>query len=223
MTPRRIAIATVVFGVATLAALISFSLLPEVQAVYPPGGLPPALSLFQRAETLADLAVVFGFPPNEGVIAAMHAVNLLDIWVFTPAYALFLVAAAFMIARDARGPLVWAAIVFALLGAGADVVETAAQLRVTADYANAEAVLPIAPWHWLKYGALALNGFAIGGLCLLRAPKRWILGAVALLPLPAVLAAYAGLIEPRIFSATFALYWIALLALALRDAVRKAA
>lgn len=222
MSARRIAIATAVFGVITLAALISFNLHPAVQAVYPPGGLAPALSLFQRAEILADLSVVFGFPPNEGVIAAMHAVNTIDIWIFTPAYAIFLVAAVFMIARDAQGPLAWVAIVFALLGAGADVVETAAQLRITADYANAEAVLPIAPWHWLKYGALALNGFAIGGLCLLRAPKRWILGVVALLPLPAVLAAFAGLIEPRIFSVTFALYWIALLALALRDSFRKA-
>lgn len=221
---RLAAIVASLAGFATLGVFIAFSFLPESQAAY---GLSRALaddlSLFQRAESIGDLLRVFGGSETSAArAAAFHAVNTLDLWVFIPAYTIFLIAAALFIAGGIASPLAYAAIGFALIGAGADVVETVLQLRMTADLANAGAHLPVAPWHWLKYGALALNGFALAGLCLLRSPQRWILGVAALLPLPAVLAALSDLAEPRVFAAAITVYWAALLGVAVMGAVRKA-
>ena len=186
------------------------------------GDLPGAVSQFQRAQTPADLAVLFGVPPDAAAVAAMNALNRLDLFAFIPAFTVFLIAGVFMLTGAPRGPLPWAAIVFALIGAGADVTKPR-QLAVSEDFANAAAHLPIAPWHWLKYGALALNGVAVAGLCIVRAPRRWVLGIAALLPLPCVLAAWAGLIEPRVFAVAITLYWLTLMVVSIRELARKAA
>ena len=211
MSARTLPLLTIALGLATFVAFTWLGGQPAVRTVYPADEVSAAVSAFQRAETLGDLAAVFGSPPDPSRMAAMDALNRLDLWAFIPAYVLFLAAAAMMLARGRSGPLLWAATAFALIGGGADAVETAKQLRLTADWDNAGAYLPIAPWHWLKYIALALNGFAVAGICLLGEPRRWLLGGVALAPLPCVLAAWAGLAETRLFSAAFALYWIALL------------
>lgn len=220
MSARVWPLTALAFGLVTLGVFVAFSMMPAVSAFYAPGDVGLAISEFQRAATMADLASVFGDPPDPAAIAAMDAINTLDLYAFIPAYAVFLMAAAAMLAGGLRQRLAWPAIAFALVGAGADVVETFLQLRVTADWDNAAAALPIAPWHWVKYAALALNGLAVAAICFLAARKRWILGAVALLPAPCVIAAYAGWAEPRLFSAAFALYWIALLAVAVMELVR---
>lgn len=212
MTGRAWPLATLILGLATLVSLLWLGMAPEVEQVYTRGEVGPAVSAFQRAETTADLARVFGDPPNPAIVAAQDVINTRDLYVFIPAYALFLVAAALML--GARGPALYAAIGFALIGAGVDVLETMRQLRVTADLESAAAHLPIAPWHWAKYLALALNGAAIAAICFMAARKRWLVGVLALAPLPLVLAAWAGVISPRMFSAAFAAYWLALLALA---------
>ncbi|MGH6949602.1 MAG: hypothetical protein ACREH4_01925 [Vitreimonas sp.] len=213
-------LATLILGLATLGVFLALGRQPDVRAVYGAGDVAAAVSAFQRAETLGDLTAVFGAPPDLRAIAALDAVNRLDLWAFIPAYVLFLTAAAIMLAQARNGPLLWAAIGFALIGGAADAVETAKQLRVTADWDHAAAYLPIAPWYWLKYAALALNGFAVAGLCLLGEPRRSLLGAVALAPLPCVLAAWAGLAETRVFSVAFAVYWIALIVVAAGTAMR---
>ena len=221
MTRARLwPLATLVLGLVTLAVFLALGRQPEVSAVYGARDVANAVSAFQRAATLGDLARVFGVPPDRDVIAAMDAVNRLDLWAFIPAYVLFLAAAAIMLAGPRRGPLLWAAIGFTLIGGAADAVETATQLRLTADWEHAAAYLPIAPWHWVKYGALALNGFAVAGLCWLAEPRRWVLGAIALAPLPCVLAAWAGLTGTRLFAAAFDVYWIALLIAAVIAMVR---
>lgn len=210
----RAALLTLIFGLITLGVFVAFRFLPEVQAAPMLGDLPSAVSQFQRAETPADLAVLFGSPPDQASVRAMNALNTLDLYAFIPSFTVFLIAGVFMLAGSPSGPLPWAAIIFVLIGAGADVIETSHQLAVGADMTNASAHLPIAPWHWLKYGALALNGVAVAGLCLVRAPQRWVLGVAALLPLPSVLAAWAGLVDPRVFGVAFTLYWVALLSVA---------
>jgi len=208
---KRAALITLIFGLATLGVFVAFRFLPEVQGATMLGDLPSFVSSFQRAETLADLAVLFGVPPDAASLAAMNALNTLDLYAFIPSFTIFLIAGVFMLAGAPNGPLPWAAIVFVLIGAGADVIETSRQLGLGRDFSNAEAYLPIAPWHWLKYGALGLNGLAVAGLCFLRGPRRYVLGFAALLPLPAVLAAWAGLAEPRVFAIALTLYWVALL------------
>lgn len=220
---NRAALITLIFGLITLGVFVAFRFLPEVQAAAMLGDLPGAVSQFQRAETPADLAVLFGFPPDAQALAAMNALNTLDLYAFIPAFTLFLIAGVFMLAGAPRGPLPWAAIVFVLIGAGADVMETSRQLAIGADMADAGAYLPLAPWHWLKYSALGLNGLAVAGLCLVRDPRRWVLGLMALAPLPAVLAAWAGLIEPRVFGVALTLYWVTLLAVAAIELARKRA
>lgn len=215
---------TIIGGLATLAVFVGFNVLPAVSAAYAPGTLSDAVSAFQRAESMADITAVFGDPPGAALIAAQDAVNTLDLYAFIPAYTLFLVAGALMLADGPRQPLAWGAIIAALIGAGADVVETLQQLRLTADLNDAAAQLPIAPMHWLKYAALGANGLGVAALVLLGARKRWALGVLALGPLPCVLAVWAGAADDaRLFSAAFALYWIALLVIACAEALRKPA
>jgi hypothetical protein len=217
---RALPLITLLLGLATLATLLWLGLSPEVEAVYAPSERGVAVSEFQRAETAADLARVFGDPPDPAIIAAQDTINTRDLYAFIPAYALFLIAAALMLSGGARTPAAWAAIFFALLGGAADAVETYTQLCITGDFANAEHYLPVARWHWAKYLALSLNGLAVAALCLLAAHKRWIVGVMAIAPLPLVLAAWGGLISPRFFSAAFAAYWVALLVLAAKETVR---
>jgi hypothetical protein len=204
---------------ATLGVFVGFNFLPDVAAVYAPGEAATYVSDFQRSTTLADLALVFGDPADPAIIAAMDQLNTLDLYAFIPAYALFLIAAALMLGGNAI--LKWLAVIAALIGAGGDVVETYQQLQLTGDYQNAATHLPlIAPMHWVKYAGIGLNGVFVAALCFTGANKRWILGIIALLTLPIVGAAYAGLVEPRAFTGAVALYWTALLVVSIIAAVR---
>jgi hypothetical protein len=222
MSGRTWPIATLVFGLATLGFFFALGAQPAVRAVYPANEISIAVSAFQRAETISDIALVFGYPADPARVAAMDALNTLDLWGFIPAYALFLAAAAIMLG-GLRNRWTQAAIVFALIGAAGDAIETWKQLQLTANIENPEAHLPIAPWHWLKYGALALNGVAVTSLCFTSDKKRMILGVIALAPLPLVAASYMDLLSTRIFAGVFAVYWVALLLIAAKEAVRPSA
>lgn len=219
MKRRPWPIATLIFGLATLAVFIAFGMLPEVKGVYEPSAVGAEVSAFQRAETMADLARVFGEPADPARLAAMTAINTLDLYAFIPAYTLFLVLAAIMLATGTRSLIAWAAILFALIGAGADAIETTAQLRVTQDYANAAAQLPIAPWHWMKYFCLALHGAMLTVFCCVSR-KRWILAVLAFAPLVCVSLAAARLVPPTLYSAAFGVFWVALLVIAVMELVR---
>jgi hypothetical protein len=219
VTKRTLPLLTLMLGIATLIAFLWLGGQPAVRALYTSNEVALAVSAFQRAETVQDIVLVFGYPVDQARVAAMDALNRLDLWAFIPAYALFLSAAAIMLG-GLHNRWTHAAIAFAFVGAAADAVETWKQLQLTADMSNAETYLPIAPWHWLKYAALALNGVAITSLCLTLEKKRWILGMLALAPFPLVTLAYMGAISPRVFSAAFAAYWIALLVIALIETVR---
>ena len=219
MTSRASAIAALVFGLATLGVFVAFNFLPDVAAVYAPGEAATYVSAFQRSTTLADLAQVFGDPADPAIIAAMDQLNTLDLYAFIPVYALFLVAAAFMLGGNAI--LKWLAVLAALVGAGGDAVETYQQLQLTADYQNATTHLPlIAPMHWVKYAGIGLNGVLVSALCFTAERKRWVLGIVGFITLPIVAASYIGLVEPRAFAGAVALYWTALLVVSIIAAVR---
>jgi hypothetical protein len=219
MKPRAWAIAASIFGLATLGVFVGFNFLPDVAAVYAPGEAATYVSAFQRSTTLADLAQVFGDPADPAIIAAMDQLNTLDLYAFIPAYALFLIAAAFMLGGNTT--LKWLAVIAALIGAGGDVVETYQQLQLTADYQNAASHLPlIAPMHWVKYAGIGLNGVLVSALCFTAERRRWILGVVGLLTLPIVAASYVGLVEPRAFTGAVALYWTTLLVVSIIAVVR---
>jgi hypothetical protein len=222
MNARALPLITAILGVLTLGAFVALGSQPAVSDVYSASEISPNVSAFQRAETPGDIAAVFGDPADAARMAAMDALNTLDLWAFIPAYALFLVAAAVLLG-GLRNRWTQIAIVFALLGAAGDIIETWKQLQLTADIENVEAHLPIAPWHWLKYAALALNGVAIATICITSAKKRWILAAIALVSFPIVVLSYMDAITPRAFAATFALYWIALLVIALIETIKPSA
>lgn len=221
MSLRAWPLITLMFGLATLGVFVALGSQPEVTAVYERTQVSAAVSAFQRAETPDDIAVVFGTPVDDRVVAAQNAINTLDLYGFIPAYALFLVAAAIMLG-GLRKRWTQAAILFALLGAAFDAVETWKQLQLAADIENAEAHLPIAIWHWLKYVALALNGVAVTSLALTLEKRRPILALIAFLPMPAVALAYMDFASTAAFSAAFALYWVTLLALSVIALARKA-
>lgn len=213
MSTRVWPLVTLILGLVTLGFFVALGSQPAVTAIYERSEISAAVSAFQRAETLAEVARIFGSPPDERVIAAQNAINTLDLWGFIPAYALFLSAAAIMLG-GLNNRWTQAAIAFAVIGAIADAIETWKQLQLTADIENAETYLPIATWHWLKYLALALNGVAIASLGLTATNKRIIVAVIALAPLPLVAASYVDLLSTRVFAGAFALYWVSLLALA---------
>jgi hypothetical protein len=210
---------TLIFGLATLGMFVALGSQPDVTAIYERTQISAAVSAFQRAETLSDIAYVFGSPVDDRVVAAQNAINTLDLYGFIPAYTLFLTAAAIMLG-GLRNRWTQAAILFGLLGAAFDAVETWQQLRLTADIDNADAYLPIATWHWLKYLALALNGVAVTSIALTAEKRRTILALIAFLPLPAVAIAYMEFAPVTVFSVAFALYWVTLLVFSVIELVR---
>jgi hypothetical protein len=215
-------IATIVFGLAGLGVLLSFSQLPEVVSVYPSGAFGPALSAFQRAASMADLAAIFGSPPDPAKIAAMTAGNQLDLFAFIPAYTLFLIAAGIMLAGDPKQPLAWLAIMTALIAAVGDVMETAGQLGITTDWTHAETYLRfVAPAAWIKFFALAAHALVCAAICYRSEPKRRIVGALGCIPVLGVLAAALDLAPiPSLMTSVFGAFWIALIVVATLKVVR---
>lgn len=216
-------IATIVFGLATLAIAIGFSYLPEVAAVYPPGAFGPALSAFQRATTMEELAAVFGAPADPAILAAMHAGNTLDLYAFIPAYTIFSIAAAIMLAGGVRRPWVFAAITLTLVGAIADVFETWTQLRMTGNWLTADTLMPaVAPLCWTKYFGLAFAALAISAICFTSERKRWIIGALGFVPLAATFAAWTEAVQiPTLLTIGLGGFWVALIVVAVMELWRK--
>ena len=213
---------TAVAGAITLAVAIAFSWLPEARAAYAGGDFAPAFSAFQRATSMAELNALFGDPADPARLAAMSAGNALDLYAFVPAYGVFLIAATAMLAGGLRKPIAWLAVAPALVGAGADVFETWTQMQMTADWSRAPELLPlVAPACWTKYFALALHGIACSAISFLGAPRRWLIGALGLIPMAGVLAVWAGALHiPSPLTTVFGIFWIALLALAVMQTVR---
>lgn len=221
MKGRALAIITLLLGLATLAVFQWLGSAPEVGAVYTDQSqIGEAVSAFQRAETPADLARVFGEPVNPAIVDAQNIINARDLYAFIPAYVLFLVASALLVSAGGRGIFTWAAVGFAVIAGAADAGETMLQLRIGEDVAHAASLLPVAPWHWAKVFALGLNGLAIAAICALGPRKRWVLAVAAAAPLLLALAAFAGVSSTRLFILSSGLYWLALLAIALIETVR---
>lgn len=225
MSGRLWPIATLVLGLATLAILLSFNLLPAVSNAYPYGTFGPAMSAFQRAVDLSDLAAIFGNPPDPSTVAAMDAGNKLDLYAFIPAYTLFLIAAAIMLTGAPKQPLAWIAIMLAIIAAIADVMETAGQLGVTSDWAHADMYLRfIAPAAWLKFCALAAHALVCGFIWFRSGRKPALAAIISLLPILGVLAAALGLwTAPSLMVSVFGVFWAALLAAAAHALLRASA
>lgn len=217
MSARAWAVATAALGVATIALLVAFTLLPEARAAA--GCLQAgAVVQFELARNSEDLARIFGGGERCGplVIAAMDAVNRLDLIAFIPVYTAFACAAALFLADGALRPLSIAAIAAALGAAAMDYLETTTLLRITQTLDAPEALLPLSQaGAWTKFALLAAHGVFCAGLCFLRARRRPVLGALLLLPVLGVaFAAYDHVRLASVMNAAFALAWLSVLAVA---------
>jgi hypothetical protein len=215
-------LATAILGAATLVILVAFSMLPDVRAAYPNGDFTTALNAFQHATSMTQLDALFGSPADPAKLRAMTSGNTLDLFGFIPAYGLFMIAGAAMLAGGLRKPIVWLALAPAVIGIAGDIVETWFQLQMTANWSRAADCLPlVAPACWTKFFGIALHALGSSAICFMGERKRPILGALGVLPILGVSAdALHVLPAPALMSAVFGVFWIALLAVAILETVR---
>jgi hypothetical protein len=215
-------LATAILGVATFAILMAFSMLPDVRVAYPNGDFVTALNAFQHATSMAQLDALFGSPADPAKLRAMTTGNTLDLFAFIPAYGLFMIAGAAMLAGGLRKPMVWFALAPALIGIVGDVVETWNQLQMTQNWARAAESLPfVAPACWTKFFGIALHALGCSAMCFLGQRRRWIVGVLGLPPILVVSAdALHVLPAPALMSAVFGLFWIALLGVGILETGR---
>lgn len=223
---RGWAYATIVTGLGVLGLFVAFATLPEAKAA------AQCLSsgsvvLFELARNASDLNAIFGAPGSDCrtlAVAAMDAVNTLDIHAFIPTYTLFCICAAlFLSDGEARRPFAIAAILAALLALAGDYLETLTLLKLTHALEAPEALLPQSQLGaWSKFAMLALHAACCAGLCFTMAKRRPILGVLLLLPAPGLVAAVCNhLTLSSIMNASFAIAWIALIVTAIIAAFRK--
>lgn len=214
---------TALAGIATLAITAAFTQLAPVKAA---GTCAPAGAViqFELARAPADLTAIFhpaGDPCRPKVVAAMDAVNQLDILAYIPSYAAFgLFAAGFLAAGAWRRPLALAAAAAALAALAGDYLETLTLLKISHVVDNPGGLLAVSSaGAWIKFSMLALNGLLLAALCLTATPRRRILGGLLVLPTLGIVAMavdharFAGLL-----SLAFFVSWTPLLLLAIRRA-----
>lgn len=176
-SPRSAWRASVLCGLVVLALSAVFSsVVPRRTCT---GDLPPGtnpLLAFQFAREPADVEAVFG-PPGpcrDGMVAMLDRADLIDLFLFIPAYAAFLAFWFTAILRSERGtPARAARAGLAALAAGAalDILETATQLRLTRELPGTrEALHLLAIGSTGKFAALAVVA-ACAGLVLLESGR----------------------------------------------------
>jgi hypothetical protein len=157
-------------------------------------------------------------------VSAAHLINLIDARLFIPAYAALLIGGARLVAGRWSGFLALGAVAAALGAAGADLIETLAQLRVTgagaglADAIGREADMIL----WAaraKYALLAANAACLAGLAFAQRPARPIMGALALLGIVGAAMVVAAPAQFWFASALgFGPLWVGLIVVAARHA-----
>ncbi len=224
MSARAWAFAAAALGVVTIALFVAFALLPEARTAASclRAG---AVVQFELARNSEDLARIFGGEEGCGplVIAAMDAMNRLDLVAFIPVYTAFACAAALFLADGALRPLSIAAFAAALGAAACDYLETTTLLQITQTLEAPEALLPRSQaGAWTKFALLAAHGALCAGLCFVGARRRPMTGSLLLLPVLGVaLAAYDHVRLAMFMNGAFALAWVALLAAAARSALAR--
>ncbi|MGE3142638.1 MAG: hypothetical protein AB7L65_04910, partial [Hyphomonadaceae bacterium] len=126
MSARLWALLTLATGAGVLAVAVLFAALPEVKAAAPCMSAG-AIVRFELADSVRDLDAVFG--PRGGacrpaMVAAMNAINHLDMIAFIPFYTAFFCCAAALAGGGEGRPLVLAAFEAALIAAAGEVLET---------------------------------------------------------------------------------------------------
>ena len=223
-TTRIWASLTTAAGLATLAVTLLFQALPEVAAgraaeCY---AAPPVIA-FEFARTANQASALFGPGDCRAMtITAMDAINRLDMAAYIPAYTLFAVLGAIFAARGARPRLALLAILAAITALVADYVETSTLLKITGDFAAATDAMTVraSTAAWIKFFALGAHGLLVAAVCFRVTPRRWIVAAAMVLPLPGVIAAATDP-DTRAGLMTLGLTvgWLTMLAFAAKEAI----
>lgn len=225
MSGRIWSVATVVTGVVSLGISVAFAMLPEVTAAgecFQRG----AVVQFEFARNITDLLSIFGEPESACrplVVTAMDAVNHLDTLAFIPAYTLFCICAALFLANGVwQRPLVIIAIGAALLAAAGDYLETTTLLAITQTLDAPAGLLQYSQLGaWSKFALLAAHAVFCAGICYTSDNKRYILGAMLMLPpFGVAAAAYDHVAYSNIMAAGFTVAWVGLLVMAIVSVVR---
>lgn len=220
---RLTALATGVVGVVTLAITLGFGQLPAVRAA---GAcvVPNAIIAFELATTPAELTRIFhppGDPCRAPALAAMDQANHLDVFAYIPSYTLFAVLAVLFLAGRPTQPRALAALAAAAAAMVADYVETTTLLTITKDLgAGASLMARSSTAAWVKFGSLALHALLLGGICLLAAPRRLILGLLLFLPAPAYCWMILDPSKHTVLNLAFFASWTPLMLIALWEGVR---
>lgn len=211
---------TALTGLGSLAITVAFRMLAPVKAAGACAAGDAVLK-FELATKMSDLDAIFGAPGCQAkVIAAMDAVNHLDIAAYIPTYTAFCICAALWLGGRLRAPLVLAAIALAVGAFAADMVETTGLLQVTRDLAAAEPLLGrISTAAWIKFGALAAHAFVLGQICLRGGDRRYLLGGLLLLALPATALAWFDHARLGWMTLAFVLGWTPMMLVAIREAI----
>lgn len=210
-------------GVVALGVVIAFQTLPEVMEAGACAASDAVLR-FEFAKTQADLEAIFGPAGSDcraKVVAAMDAINTLDVALFIPAYTAFVAFGALFLTGGAPRPAAVAAIAAAVIALGADYVETFALLSYTPELGPTPAMLAQSSTAaWIKFAALGLNALALAALCFTATPRRrWILGALLCLPAIGVTAMFIDLSWTSAQTLGFLAGWTALLIMAIKSAI----
>lgn len=185
VTRRILPLIVLLLGLATIAATFAFSLLADVRAAYPDGEFSTALTQFQRAASLADIASVLSNPQG---VAAQVAAARLDLFVYLPLYGLFLLTASAMLAQGVRRLEFWAPALLIGVGLIGDIIETTAQLRILAafDFAG-ENLASLQLGSQLKLIGLTLGAVAIAAIAFFKPRRNWLVFATGI-AVPVLLA-----------------------------------
>lgn len=214
---------TAIAGVATLAIVFSFQSLPEVKAAAAVCGKADAVLWFEVARSQADLDSLFGPAGGDcrpSLIAAMDAVNTIDVWAFIPAYTAFVSFAAMFLAGGVLRPFAWAAIAVAFVALGADYVETTNLLAYTPELAPAPArLIESSTAAWIKFFCLGINGVLLAALSFTAGQRRRILGALLCLPIIGVTLMFIDMRFAQMQALAFFLSWTPLLVMAAKSAI----
>ncbi|MFO1017972.1 MAG: hypothetical protein U1E03_10265 [Hyphomonadaceae bacterium] len=224
MSARFWAIATLVTGLISLGLFVVFAMLPEMRAA---ASCLPAGSVvqFELARDVDQLRAIFGAPDSQCrplAIAAMDAVNHIDLIAFIPAYTAFCMCAALFLSGGAWRPLTIAAVASALFAAAGDLLETTTLLDISQRLDTPGDLLSLSQLGaWSKFALLAAHAVFCAGLCFVAEKRRPILGALLSLPAPGVAAAaFNHVTLANAMNGAFAIAWIALLVVAGFSAAR---
>ncbi len=226
-TLRTVARAAALAGLATLALTVAFARLPEIGAAREAcGDAVPSLVRFQLAQTVSEVEDALGPAGGcrDAAIAAMDAVNRLDVRAYIATYGAFLLLSLWVVMTAARRRGFW--LVAVVIGSAlvADVIETTRQLAITADLAGAarhlQLLIVAARVKFIGIGMAALAASWAGWH---TRPRRLLL---ALSCLPVVCLLPVALTAPNAYgdlaTVSLGIAWIVLLGSVSHTALRTA-